>query len=34
MKKSKIKNGSNTIKVPKDCESIEIIFSESKVIFG
>nr|DAL11502.1 MAG TPA_asm: hypothetical protein [Caudoviricetes sp.] len=33
MNTSKKKSGTNTIKVPKDTQSIEILHSESKVIF-
>lgn len=33
MKTSKIKSGTNTIKVLKDTQSIEIVLSESKIIF-
>lgn len=33
MKTSNIENGNNTIKVPKDTQIIEIVLSESKVIF-
>lgn len=32
MKTVNIKNGTNTIKIPKDTQSIEIMFSELKVI--
>lgn len=33
MKTVDIKNGTNTIEVPKDTQIIEIVLSESKVIF-